>query len=88
MFSILLFNSSEKYWHEPNTFDPSRFDGRNTNLLLAFSAGPRSCIGQNFAMLEAKVMLALIIKRFHFELISGQKHVFDNAVTIRSVISH
>ena len=54
-------------------------------MLLSFSAGPRSCIGQNFAMLEAKIMLALIIKRFHFELVPGQKHVPDVTVTIRSV---
>jgi cytochrome P450 len=54
--------------------------------MLAFSSGPRSCIGQNFAMLEAKIMLALIIKRFCFELVPGQKHVPDIAITIRSVI--
>lgn len=33
-------------------------------------------------------MLALILKRFHFELVPGQKHVPDFAVTIRSVILH
>ena len=83
----LSFNRSEKYWDEPNKFDPSRFDGRDTSrMLLSFSAGPRSCIGQNFAMLEAKIMLALIVKRFHFELVPGQKHVQDIAVTIRLVI--
>jgi len=81
-------NSSEKYWHEPNKFDPSRFNGSYTGMLLSFGSGPRSCIGQNFAMLEAKIMLALIIKRFHFELVPGQKHVPDIAVTIRLVISH
>lgn len=81
-----LSHSSAKHWDEPNKFDPSRFDGRNSSMLLSFSAGPRSCIGQNFAMLEAKIMLALIIKRFHFELVPGQKHVPDVTVTIRSVM--
>ena len=87
MFYVLCFNSSEKYWDEPNKFDPSRFDGCDTSrILLPFSSGPRSCIGQNFAMLEAKIMLALIVKRFHFELVPGQKHVQDIAVTIRLVV--
>ncbi|CAF3809169.1 unnamed protein product [Rotaria sp. Silwood1] len=44
---------------------------------------PRSCIGQNFAMLEAKIMLALIIRRFRFELEPGQKLVPEIIVTMR-----
>ncbi|CAF4927477.1 unnamed protein product [Rotaria sp. Silwood1] len=44
---------------------------------------PRSCVGQNFAMLEAKIMLALMIRRFHFELEPGQKLVPEIVVTMR-----
>ncbi|CAF3764096.1 unnamed protein product [Rotaria sp. Silwood1] len=50
---------------------------------LPLHAGPRSCIGQNFAMLQAKIMLAAIVRQFHFELVPGQKHVPDVAVTAR-----
>ena len=76
-------NSSSKYWNEPFQFDPSRFDQRHSDIYLPFSSGTRSCIGQNFAMLEAKVMLAMIVKRFRFELVPGQKHVPEIVVTMR-----
>ena len=75
--------SSAEDWVQPLAFDPSRFNDRHTETLLPFSMGPRSCIGQNFAMLEAKVMLAMIIKRFSFELVPGQRHVPDIAITMR-----
>ncbi|CAF0941666.1 unnamed protein product [Rotaria sordida] len=81
--NLYALHHSEEYWHEPYKFDPSRFNERHLDIHLAFGTGPRSCIGQNFAMLEAKIMLAMIIKQFHFELIPGQKHVPDVAVTIR-----
>ncbi|CAF1157309.1 unnamed protein product [Adineta ricciae] len=81
--NLNVLHRSEKYWHEPNKFNPSRFEERSADKLLAFNIGPRSCIGQNFAMLEAKIMLALIIKHFHFELVPGQKFTPDVAVTIR-----
>jgi cytochrome P450 len=79
-------NSSEKYWHEPFKFDPSRFNERHLDTYLPFSAGPRSCIGQNFAMLEAKIMLAMIIKRFRFQLVPGQKIIPEILVTMRLTI--
>ncbi len=80
--------SSEKYWFEPNKFDPSRFEGHYPDALLPFGLGPRSCIGQHFAMQEAKIILALTLRRFHFELVPGQKHVPDLAITFKSVILH
>ncbi|CAF1193211.1 unnamed protein product [Rotaria sp. Silwood1] len=68
---LYALHHSEEHWHEPYKFDPSRFNQRHPDIHLPFGSGPRSCIGQNFAMLEAKIMLAMIIKRFRFELIPG-----------------
>ena len=58
MLIIELIFSSEEYWNDPLKFDPSRFEERHLEIHLPFSHGPRSCIGQNFAMLEAKIMLS------------------------------
>ncbi|WVZ54199.1 hypothetical protein U9M48_005036 [Paspalum notatum var. saurae] len=57
-------------------FNPLRFrDAAHPSaLMLAFSAGPRSCVGQDMAMLEAKATLALILRRFRFEVVPGYVH--------------
>ena len=76
-------NSSEEFWDEPYQFNPSRFEKRHVETYLPFSGGPRSCIGQNFAMIEAKIMLAMIIHRFHFQVAPGQKDAADISITLR-----
>jgi cytochrome P450 len=55
-------------WEDPLTFDPDRFSAANSKSrdrwqYLPFGAGPRSCIGDHFAMLEATLALATIIRR-------------------------
>ena len=55
-------------WHRPLAFDPDRFSAQNSSgrdrwQYLPFGAGPRSCIGDHFAMLEATLTLATIIRR-------------------------
>jgi cytochrome P450 len=50
---------------------------------LPFAAGPRNCIGQNFALLEAKIILAMFVQRCNFELVPGQKIVPEFKITMR-----
>jgi len=59
-------------WDRPLTFDPDRFlpersEGRSRWQYLPFGGGPRSCIGDHFAMLEATLALATIIRAVRIE---------------------
>ncbi|XP_065897731.1 cytochrome P450 4F6-like [Dysidea avara] len=60
-------------WDDPERFDPTRFSAENMKNMdpfafLTFSAGPRNCIGQRFAMQELKVTVAHIVNRFLLEM--------------------
>ncbi|MEM9047639.1 MAG: cytochrome P450 [Pseudomonadota bacterium] len=56
------------YWEEPDAFRPDRFVAQRAGRFtyLPFSDGPRVCIGAGFALMEAKIVLATILKRFSF----------------------
>jgi cytochrome P450 len=65
---IYAVHRDPSLWDDPLTFDPERFSpanakGRDRWHYLPFGAGPRSCIGDHFAMLEATLALATIIRR-------------------------
>ena len=67
--SIACLHREERYWGpDVDEFNPDRFkDGisgavRHPMAFLPFSAGPRNCIGAQFALLEAKVILAVLLQ--------------------------
>ncbi|CAN2391656.1 16-hydroxypalmitate dehydrogenase activity, partial [Pristimantis euphronides] len=69
LLNIFCINRSPKMWDDPEVFDPLRFSPENSSrkhshMYIPFSAGPRNCIGQNFAMNEMKVAVALTLPRF------------------------
>ncbi|RZB39211.1 p450 domain containing protein [Asbolus verrucosus] len=72
--TILLFaygiQRDSKYFEDPETFNPSRFenaDGKLPYAFIPFSAGPRNCIGQKFALLEMKSVLSKILRKFELQ---------------------
>ena len=67
-----VIHRHRKYWSNPDAFDPSRFLPENRDKIdrfqyLPFGAGPRICIGASFAMQEAVIVLAILLKQFRFE---------------------
>nr|AYM55606.1 cytochrome p450 [Croton stellatopilosus] len=86
---VVKIHRSKEYWGEDaNEFNPWRFAegvskaAKHPNALLAFAIGPRACIGQNFAMLEAKTALALILQRFSLSLAPEYKHAPIDFLTL------
>jgi cytochrome P450 len=63
-------------WDRPDEFDPERFLGTTQTMIdrfayLPFGVGPRKCIGSTFALQEARLVLAAIVKHFDFQLKPG-----------------
>lgn len=69
--NIYALHRHRLYWQEPDAFDPEHFApdavaGRDRYQYLPFGAGPRVCVGANFAMMQAGIILATLLARFRF----------------------
>jgi cytochrome P450 len=75
-------------WPDPERFDPERFTAervaaRPRCAYLPFGGGPRQCIGNQFAMLEASLILAKLSQRYRVELTGGQRIAAEPLITLR-----
>uniref|UniRef100_A0A1A7X5A9 Cholesterol 24-hydroxylase n=2 Tax=Iconisemion striatum TaxID=60296 RepID=A0A1A7X5A9_9TELE len=86
MFSSYATGRMEKFFKDPLKFDPDRFHPdapKPYYTYFPFALGPRSCLGQNFAQMEAKVVMAKLIQRFEFTLVPGQTFDIQDTGTLR-----
>ncbi|KAM7395738.1 hypothetical protein PAMA_007152 [Pampus argenteus] len=83
LFSSYVTGRMDKFFKDPLKFDPDRFHPdapKPYYCYYPFALGPRSCLGQNFAQMEAKVVMAKLLQRFDFMLTPGQTFdILDNA---------
>ncbi|MDP3276284.1 MAG: cytochrome P450 [Deltaproteobacteria bacterium] len=76
------------FWRDPEGFDPERFaegadKDRPTFAYFPFGGGPRKCIGDTFALVEATLVLATLARKFELELPIGQSPDPEPVITLR-----
>ncbi len=73
--SIFHMHHDPDVFPDPETFSPRRWERAKPTVYEynPFSAGPRMCIGASFAMMEIKVVLAMLLSRFRLELPAGSR---------------
>lgn len=79
------------FFENPEGFDPDRFLPENMakwprTAYFPFGGGPRLCIGQGFAMMEAVILLAAIVRRVRLDLLPGQNVVPEPTITLRPAV--
>lgn len=83
-----LVHRDPRWYADPEVFDPERWTTERTVARPKFSyfpfgGGARICIGNHFAMMEAVLMLACILQRFHVSLLPFEEIGFAPSVTLR-----
>ncbi|XP_037785932.1 cytochrome P450 3A41-like [Penaeus monodon] len=77
---IWSLHHDQKYWPEPEKFDPTRFFPENKDRIvsgtyLPFGLGPRNCIAMRFALMEAKLALARTVLEFELRCAPGHEEL-------------
>jgi cytochrome P450 len=76
------------WWPDPERFDPDRFTperdaARPRFAYFPFGGGPRGCIGNQFAMMEAQLIVAAVAQRFRVAVVPGQEVRAEPLITLR-----
>ncbi len=84
-----MTHRSAQCFPDPLRFDPDRWLPERAKSIhkyayFPFGGGPRICIGNHFAMMEAVLVLATLIRQYRFELLPGQTLELQPAVTLRA----
>jgi cytochrome P450 len=88
LFSQWVTHRDPRWFDEPDAFRPERWlDGLEDRLprcaYYPFGAGPRRCLGEGFALLEAATVISTIARRFSFRMLPGHPVIPEPLVTLR-----
>ncbi|HEY6912877.1 MAG TPA: cytochrome P450 [Myxococcales bacterium] len=92
VMSPMILHRHPAYWERPDEFLPARWEDAEAEkrrprfAYLPFSAGPRQCIGNGFAMMEAVLVLAVLAQRFDPRLADGYELKPQYLVTLRPAL--
>ena len=89
LFVQWVTHRSAKNYESPLRFDPDRWlperaESIHRYAYFPFGGGPRICIGNHFAMMEAVLVLATLIREYRFELLPNQTLELQTAITLRA----
>lgn len=85
----VIHRSKDLWGEDAEEFRPERFANgisraaKHPNAFMPFSVGPRTCIGQSFAMAEAKILLAMFLRTFAWKLSPEYRHHSEFVFTLR-----
>lgn len=88
LIPIHALHHDERFWPQPEVFDPTRFLPDNARKIhrssyLPFGAGRRVCAGKAFAVIEGTIVTAIMSQRFTYELVPGYPVVPEATLTLR-----
>jgi len=88
ILNIYGLHHDARWWPQPTEFRPERFapeaeKKRDKFTYIPFGAGPRMCIGNNFAIMEITMLLAKLFHHFDFELMNTKEVKPDPLITLR-----
>ena len=90
MLSPYLIQRHPTYWPEPEAYRPERFlpeaeAAREKWVYIPFAAGPRHCVGENFALYEMTVHVARMARRYRLEYLDEGPIPIEAAVNLRAL---
>ena len=87
MLSPYLIQRHPAHWDAPTAYRPERFlhdDPRDRWIYIPFAAGPRHCVGENFAMYEMTVHIARVASRWRMEYLDEGPLEIEAAINLRT----
>ncbi|MAZ49042.1 MAG: hypothetical protein CME65_10790 [Halobacteriovoraceae bacterium] len=85
VLSPYFLHRNTKYWTDPETFYPERFEKPlvHKDSFQPFGIGPRGCIGERFSRLEIKILVIRLLQNYNFKLKAGYKLEAKPTITMR-----